>query len=183
MAPRKKATKPTAKAPAKPKKPRTTVKAASEEEPRKRGRPEGTSILQPDAATLEQIESLGRVQLSLREAGAFFGVSHETFRNFLDANKNAEEAFEKGKGDGRANIRRKQIQRALDDGDTTMLIWLGKQYLDQKDKSELAVGKPSDFSMSDYTDDELRKAAAGATARTRGTSETRTGATSPDRLH
>lgn len=37
---------------------------------------------------------------------------------------------------GKLSLRRKQFQLALS-GDRTMLIWLGKQYLGQVDKSEL----------------------------------------------
>ncbi len=34
------------------------------------------------------------------------------------------------------SLRRKQW-RAAEEGNTTMLVWLGKQYLGQKDKSEM----------------------------------------------
>ena len=97
----------------------------------------GDPYLVPDDKTLDEVESLGRVQLSLRECGSFFGVSHITFENFLNTHEKAREAYERGLGEGKARIRRKQIQRALEDGSDTMLIWLGKQYLEQKDKSEL----------------------------------------------
>jgi hypothetical protein len=37
---------------------------------------------------------------------------------------------------GRMSLRRKQW-KAAEDGNTTMLVWLGKQYLGQSDKSEV----------------------------------------------
>jgi hypothetical protein len=40
------------------------------------------------------------------------------------------------KGEGKELLRAKQFQVAME-GDKTMLVWLGKQYLDQKDKSEI----------------------------------------------
>jgi AraC-like DNA-binding protein len=45
---------------------------------------------------------------------------------------------EKGRKLCDAQIRRKQVEKALaGNGDTTMLIWLGKQRLGQKDKHEI----------------------------------------------
>lgn len=40
------------------------------------------------------------------------------------------------KGEGKELLRAKQFQIAME-GDKTMLVWLGKQYLGQQDKSEL----------------------------------------------
>lgn len=47
------------------------------------------------------------------------------------------EASKKFSADGKMSIRRKQFEIAMK-GDTRMLIWLGKQCLDQKDKSEFS---------------------------------------------
>lgn len=41
----------------------------------------------------------------------------------------------KKKSEGKELIRGKQFQLALE-GDKTMLVWLGKQYLEQRDKSD-----------------------------------------------
>ena len=40
------------------------------------------------------------------------------------------------RGEGRELLRAKQFQSAMA-GDKTMLVWLGKQYLDQKERSEV----------------------------------------------
>lgn len=40
------------------------------------------------------------------------------------------------KAEGKELLRGKQFQVAMD-GDKTMLVWLGKQYLEQKDKSDI----------------------------------------------
>lgn len=45
------------------------------------------------------------------------------------------EAFKKYSAFGRKSLRRKQMKVALD-GNVTMLIWLGKQYLGQMDQPE-----------------------------------------------
>ena len=50
---------------------------------------------------------------------------------------------EKGRTLAAAQIRRKQFEKALaGNGDTTMLIWLGKQYLGQRDRQDLSVDWP-----------------------------------------
>ena len=41
----------------------------------------------------------------------------------------------KGREDGKKSLRRAQFQKALN-GDTKMMVWLGKQYLGQKDSPE-----------------------------------------------
>ena len=40
--------------------------------------------------------------------------------------------IQKGRSEGRKSLRRAQMEKALN-GDVRMLVWLGKQYLDQKD--------------------------------------------------
>jgi hypothetical protein len=37
---------------------------------------------------------------------------------------------------GKMSLRRRQYTKAVEEGNTTMLIWLGKQWLDQTDKAE-----------------------------------------------
>jgi hypothetical protein len=50
---------------------------------------------------------------------------------------------EKGGTLAAAQIRRKQFEKALaGNGDTTMLIWLGKQLLGQRDKHEVETNWP-----------------------------------------
>ena len=41
----------------------------------------------------------------------------------------------KGREDGKKSLRRAQFHKALN-GDTKMMVWLGKQYLGQKDSPE-----------------------------------------------
>jgi hypothetical protein len=88
-----------------------------------------------DARTLKTIEGLGKIQTTNIEAAAVLGVSRETFEKFLGKNKSAEEAFERGKGSGKISLRRAQFALA-EKGNASMLIWLGKQYLGQRDKFE-----------------------------------------------
>jgi hypothetical protein len=64
--------------------------------------------------------------LSVDEVSAVTDVSRSVlYANFRTAIKNGMENF-------RGSLKREQARKALA-GDTTMLIWLGKQYLGQKD--------------------------------------------------
>ena len=91
--------------------------------------------LEPDARTLKTLRGLGKINATHVEAAAVLGVSRETFEKFLGKYKKAEEAFESGKSDGRISLRRAQFKAALA-GNPTMLVWMGKQLLGQRDKTE-----------------------------------------------
>lgn len=67
------------------------------------------------------------------EIAARLGVSEKTLSRFMTAHPEAREALDRGVDHLKASIRRKQIEIGLA-GDTTMLIWLGKQHLGQKDQ-------------------------------------------------
>lgn len=60
---------------------------------------------------------------------------------------------EQKKASGKELLRRKQFDTAMG-GDKTMLIWLGKQYLGQADKTE-SSGELRIKTEKDLTDDEL----------------------------
>ena len=77
----------------------------------------------------KQVEKLASFGLTNKEIAEALGYDDTTlkrkFENFLI----------KGKANLKQRLKRKQIQVALG-GNVSMLIWLGKQYLDQKDKME-----------------------------------------------
>lgn len=103
----------------------------------KRGRPVGSTKLQLDDELIKQIQGLARIQCTMKEAGAVLGVNEVTFSLFLKAHKKAMEAWDYGKENGKASLRRYQFKTA--ETNPTMQIWLGKQMLDQVDKSESHV--------------------------------------------
>lgn len=101
---------------------------------KKIGRPRA---LQPDLRTLATLRGLGRIQATIRECAAVLGVSHQTFIAFCRRHPEAAEIMEQGREMGRQSLRRVQFKTAHD-GNATMQIWLGKQYLGQTDKQEIA---------------------------------------------
>jgi hypothetical protein len=69
---------------------------------------------------------------TMKELEAISGVSEDTL------NRRFAGAIKKGRSLRNASLRRKQYELAMR-GNATMLIWLGKQYLDQSDKPEAVV--------------------------------------------
>jgi len=89
-------------------------------------RPQKTATL-----TEEQIERLASIGCTDHEIAALAGLSEtEIKRSFGPLLKS-------GRGKLRERLRSAQVARALD-GSDTMLIWLGKQYLEQRDKHDNA---------------------------------------------
>lgn len=119
---------PKGRKPGKAAKPKATPTAK-----RRVGRP---SKLTPDEATIAAIEAISSVGGTQHEAAAHFEVSARTFEEFLRNHKEARDAWDYGAGKMRLSIRRMQI-KAAQAGNATMLVWLGKQYLEQRDKQEL----------------------------------------------
>ena len=76
------------------------------------------------------------------------------------------EYFKKHSAGGKMSLRRRQWRKAIDDDNTTMQIWLGKQNLGQSDRSKTEItgkdGGPvqqqvstGPVDMSQYTTEEL----------------------------
>ena len=92
--------------------------------------------LQPDETTIKSIEALASVGATQHEAAAYFKVSPRTFDDFLRNQKKARESWDRGAQNMKLSVRRLQFKSAQA-GNVTMQIWLGKQYLGQKDKQEV----------------------------------------------
>lgn len=80
-----------------------------------------------DIPTDKQVEKLAAYGLNNKEIAEVLGYDDSTlkrkFENFLI----------KGRGELKKRLKRKQIEVAMQ-GNVSMLIWLGKQYLDQSEK-------------------------------------------------
>lgn len=84
-----------------------------------------------------QIEALSRLHPSDEEIAGFCGISRTTLEEWKkDAEFQA--CVERGRANGKLNLRRRQLKKA-EDGDGTMLVWLGKNLLGQADKNEVKV--------------------------------------------
>ena len=81
---------------------------------------------------LRMVEDLGRIQSTHRELAAVLGCSLDTVKDRLKSDAEPSTAYEEGLENGRSSLRRIQWKSALG-GNTTIQIWLGKQYLGQRD--------------------------------------------------
>lgn len=102
---------------------------------------------------IEQIRALGRIQATVEETAAVLRVSLRTLQNFFTDHPDAKEAHEYGKLEGCASLRRKQF--ALAEKNAGMAIFLGKNYLGQRDIHQVETGGPGDFDT--WTDQQLRE--------------------------
>ena len=95
-----------------------------------RGRPE-------KEFDLSEVEKLGMLGATATEMASWFGCGLRTIeRRMGNADGEFRRAYEKGFGRLKISLRRQQIEAAKG-GNVTMLIWLGKQLLDQSDKREV----------------------------------------------
>jgi hypothetical protein len=88
----------------------------------------------------EQFDKLCYLQCTQAEIAAWFDCSVDTLARRIEAEYGVKfaEYFEQKRAGGRISLRRKQMQVA-ESGNVSMLIWLGKNYLGQSDKSEIAT--------------------------------------------
>jgi hypothetical protein len=84
----------------------------------------------------EELDKLLYIQCTAEECAYFFGCSEDTLGRRIKEKFDITFAeYKKQKGArGRISLRRKQFETALK-GNVTMMIWLGKQILNQADKS------------------------------------------------
>lgn len=106
-----------------------------------------------------QVEKLSGLQCTQEEIASFLGCSVDT----LQRDEEFCGIYKRGMDKGRMSLRRKQWA-AAEDGNTTMLVWLGKQYLKQSDKRDINQ-KVEVNDVSQLTDDELLSIATSGSTR------------------
>jgi hypothetical protein len=85
---------------------------------------------------VEQIRTLASIQCTMKEIAAVMRVNVDTLHdNYSEIIKEAQEA-------GKESLRRAQWKKAVDEGHPTMLIWLGKFYLGQKEEMNIVSTEP-----------------------------------------
>lgn len=101
---------------------------------RKKQKPSSGNI----SVNWKDFDKLLSMQCTLREVASFFECSEDTIENIVKKEKlcTFSEYSREKKANGKRQLRKRQMDIAMQ-GNTTMLIWLGKQYLDQKDKNEI----------------------------------------------
>ena len=92
--------------------------------------PAGRPKKEIDYAT---VEKLANIQCTQEEIASFLGISTRT----LQRDEQFMELFNKGRESGKMSLRRIQWKHA--EKSASMAIWLGKQYLGQKDIIEAST--------------------------------------------
>lgn len=84
---------------------------------------------------LSKLPALCRIQCTAEECASVLGITIDTLDNRLQEvyGCNFSTFYKKHSGGGKCSLRRLQWKAARE-GNTTMLVWLGKQWLGQTDK-------------------------------------------------
>ena len=100
------------------------------------------------------LKGLCQILCTGEECAAILDIDYDTLNNTLKADGHGgfSDYLKKHGSDGKASLRRRQFKTALEDGNVTMQIWLGKQHLDQTDKRETNVNVKT---YETFDDDEL----------------------------
>ena len=87
----------------------------------------------------EQFKKLCAIQCTLGEISAWFKCSPDTIERWCkrEFNMNYAEAYKIWSADGKISLRRTQFRMA--EKSVPMAIWLGKQYLGQRDNMDMNV--------------------------------------------
>ena len=85
---------------------------------------------------LPLVRKLASIQCTDEEIAAGIGCSQDTLARGRKRDQELDAAIIEGRANGRMSLRRAQYQKALD-GNPTMLIWLGKQILGQRERVDI----------------------------------------------
>lgn len=85
----------------------------------------------------DQVDAMCRIHCTGEEQAAVLNVDYDTLNSACKREKGMgfSEYFKQKSASGKMSLRRKQYTSAMD-GNTTMLVWLGKNWLGQKDSQE-----------------------------------------------
>ena len=104
-------------------------------------------------------ENLCGIQCTLSEICDAFDVEDDTLNSWCKKTYGTtfSEVFKVKRGKGQISLRR--MQWKLAEKNPTMAIWLGKQYLNQKDRQEIVAEVENKNNYKDLTTEELKKLA------------------------
>lgn len=108
----------------------------------------------------EQFKGLCSMQCTLEEIASFFKCSEDTIERWCkrELKESFADTYKKYSANGKISLRRWQFKMA--EHNSTMAIWLGKQWLGQTDKQEVSVAAQNDEtinSMEKYFSDKKNK--------------------------
>ncbi len=101
-----------------------------------------------------EFDKLCAMQCSLVEIAGWFDCSEDTIERRVKETHGITfaEYFAQKRGKGKIALRRKQYEVAIS-GNVSMLIWLGKNYLNQADKQEISGNAENPITIQ-YADED-----------------------------
>ena len=86
---------------------------------------------------MKEVQLLGRFRATYQTMAEWFECSYKTIeRKMNDDNSEFCRVYKKSMATTKLKLSEAQLKYALN-GNASLLIWLGKQYLDQEDKKEI----------------------------------------------
>jgi len=100
----------------------------------------------------EQFEKLCSIQCTINEIAGFFNCSVDTIERWCkrEYKEGFADIYDKKRGVGKISLRRAQFRMA--ETNATMAIWLGKQYLGQAERQEVAISVSDDDTVKEMND-------------------------------
>ena len=97
----------------------------------------------------EQFKGLCSIQCTLEEISNWFKCSEDTIERWCrrELKLSFADAYKKYSVGGKISLRRYQMKMA--EHNATMAIWLGKQYLGQKDQQEITMSSNNDDTIKE----------------------------------
>jgi len=106
---------------------------------KKRGRPRKEQKID-----LSKVELMGSFRATYSTMAEYFNVSLRSVERWMSYDEDKPEtmsefcrSYKKGYSSMKMKLSEAQLQCAIVDKNPTLLVWLGKQYLDQSDKKEI----------------------------------------------
>ena len=99
----------------------------------------------------EQVRKLAAIDCSYEEMASILNCDPKTLSNRFS------QAIKEGRDHGKMSLKRKQYEVAMG-GNTTMLIWLGKQRLGQTDKQAIVQANMTSDAMPVELQDKIKEA-------------------------
>lgn len=97
----------------------------------------------------EQFEKLCSIQCTINEIASYFNCSVDTIERWCkrEYKEGFADIYAKKRGLGKISLRRSQWKMA--EHNVSMAIWLGKQYLGQAERQEVAVSVQDDDTIKE----------------------------------
>ena len=100
-----------------------------------------------DAERLNQLEEMAALQLTYAEIASIYKIDEDTMTRCVKEQPEVSERIKRGREKGKASLRRLQWKSASD-GNVTMQVWLGKQWLNQTDKQSTELSGKEGSSLA-----------------------------------